>query len=286
LGCNKVAKWRSGKVEVGLLLVGALAALLWLWYDQGELLRPIVAVDLAQTRLDTVPQAPWGDNIIRQSFEAQWNGLQEIELLLARREEPGDGGLSLRERDNGRLFLRLYDDHNRLIAENQLDTRFIEHNQTYHFRFAPQPSAGRAYRLEISGNDTNRVSVWAYSVDSSQYSVVSEQSSGDGELVLRFTTRYRLTWGDAWGSLGRTLWQQGGLLLLALLFLPLPGALLLSAWPGPLALLGPDGLVGCGAGVGNGRLAPALVWSDAAGWSLAGLVALAGAAGGLGGRSQ
>jgi hypothetical protein len=210
---------------VGLLLVGTLAALLSLWYDQGELLRPIVAVDLAQTRLDTVPQAPWGDNIIRQSFEAQWNGLQEIELLLARREEPGDG-------ENGRLFLRLYDDNNRLIAENQLDTRFIEHNQTHHFRFPPQPSAGRAYRLEISGNDSNRVSVWAYSVDSSQYSVVSEQSSGDRELVLRFTTRYRLTWGDAWASLGRTLRQQGGLLLLALLFLPLPGALL-------LLLLGP-----------------------------------------------
>jgi hypothetical protein len=32
-------------------------------------------------------------------------------------------------------------------------------------------------------------------------------------------------------NLGRTLWQQGGLLLLALLFLPLPGALLLQLGP-------------------------------------------------------
>jgi hypothetical protein len=201
-----------------------LAALLWLWWDQGQLLRPIVAVDAAQTRLDTVPPAPWGDNKIQQTFVAQWNGLQEIELLLARRDEPGDG-------ENGRLFLHLYDDTNHLIAENQLDTRFIEHNQTHHFRFPPQPSAGRSYRLEISGNDTNRVSVWAYSVVSGQYSVVNEHSSGDGELVLRFTTRYRLTWGDAWASLGQTLRQQGGLLLLALLFLPLPGALLLQLGP-------------------------------------------------------
>ncbi len=226
-----MAKWRSGKVEVGLLLVGVLAALLWLWWDEGRLLRPMVATDIAQTRLNSVPQAPWGDNVIRQSFTPQWNGLQEIELLLARREEPGDGGLSLRERDNGRLFLRLYDDNERLIAENQLDTRFIQHNQTHHFRFPPQPSAGREYTLQISGSNTNRVSVWAYSLDSSQDSVVSSQYAVDSGQVLRFVTRYRLTWGDALTSLGRTLWQQGGLLLLALLFLPLPGALLLQLGP-------------------------------------------------------
>jgi hypothetical protein len=209
---------------VGLLLVGMLAALLWLWWDQGQLLRPIVAVDVAQTRLDTVPPAPWGDNKIQQPFVAQWNGLQEIELLLARREEPGDG-------ENGRLFLRLYDDTGRLVAENQLDTRFIQHNQTHHFRFPPQPSAGRTYRLEISGNDTNRVSVWAYSVSGDRYSVFGDPDSINSEQVLRFTTRYRLTWADAWASLGQTLWQQGGLLLLALLFLPLPGALLLQLGP-------------------------------------------------------
>ena len=219
-----MAKWRSGKVEVGLLLVGVLVAMLWLWWSENRLLRPIVAVDVAQTRLDTVPSAPRGDDVIRQSFTPQWNGLQEIELLLARREEPGEG-------DYGRLFLRLYDDTNRPIAENQLDTRFIRHNQTHRFRFPPQPSAGRSYRLEISGNDTNLVSVWAYAVDSSQSAVDSGQDAVVAGQSLRFTTRYRLTWGDALGSLGQTLWQQGGLLLLALLFLPLPGALLLQLGP-------------------------------------------------------
>ncbi|MFO7537664.1 MAG: hypothetical protein R6X32_06350 [Chloroflexota bacterium] len=219
-----MTKWRSNKVEAGFLLLGILAALLWLWWDQGELLRPMVAVDVAQTRLDIVLPTPQGAERIRQPFVPQWHGLQEIELILARRSEPD-------VEENGRLFLRLYDDSDQLIAENQLDTRFITHNQTHHFRFPPQPSAQQAYVLEISGSDTNPVSVWGYSVNSNQYSVSSIQYSGDSEGALRFTTRYRLTRADGLRSLGDTLWAQGGLLLLALLFLPLPGVLLLQLGP-------------------------------------------------------
>jgi hypothetical protein len=222
-----VAKWQSGKVEVGLLLVGALAALLWLWWDQGRLVRPIVAVDVAQTRLDTVLPTPQGDSRIRQQFVSRWNGLQEIELIFARRTEPD-------EKENGRLFLRLYDDNDRLVAENQLDTRFIQHNQTHHFRFPPQPSAQRLYVLEMSGSDDNPVSVWGYRLDSYSYHrlVIGEQHSIDSAAqTLRFTTRYRLSWEDGLRTLGETLWQQSGLFILALLFLPLPGVLLLQLGP-------------------------------------------------------
>jgi hypothetical protein len=244
-----VARWQGYKINVSLLLVGMLGALLWLWWSQGYLLRPIVAIDVAQTRLDVVLPTPQADDRIRQQFVAHRHGLQEIELILARRTEPDEG-------ENGRLFLRLYDDNNQLVAENRLDTRFIRHNQTHHFRFPPQPSARRAYVLELSGSDTNPVSVWGYRLDSyeghrlavgdqysafsDQYSVFSEEdlvgrerlvAIGEEAQTLRFTTRYRLTGEDALHSLAAALWSQGGLLLLALLFLPLPGALLLLLGP-------------------------------------------------------
>jgi hypothetical protein len=218
-----------------------LGALLWLWWSQGHLLRPIVATDVAQTRLDTVLPTPQRAYRIRQQFVANWHGLQEIELILARRTEPDEG-------ENGRFFLRLYDDNNRLIAENQIDTRFIRHNQTHHFRFPPQPSAQRTYVLELSGSDTNPVSVWGYRLDSyeghrltaGEYLAFDEGDVAGSEQVvaaeveaqtLRFTTRYRLTSGDALPGLVTTLWSQGRLLLLAIFFLPLPGALLLQLGP-------------------------------------------------------
>jgi hypothetical protein len=114
----------------------------------------MVAVDVAQTRLDIVLPTPQGAERIRQPFVPQWHGLQEIELILARRSEPD-------VEENGRLFLRLYDDSDQLIAENQLDTRFIRTTRPTISAFRPSPPPS-AYVLEISGSDTNPVSVWGY----------------------------------------------------------------------------------------------------------------------------
>jgi hypothetical protein len=118
---------------------------------------------------------------------------------------------------------------------------------------------------------------------------------------LRFVTRYRLTWPDALKSLGEMLWYEGGLLLMALLFLPLPGALLLldkeinrrgreerqdffmTLVFAYVAVQKSPCLVGLGAGVGNGRVAFALVWADIGRRALARLVFVAGVCGWLAG---
>jgi len=116
-----------------------------------------------------------------------------------------------------------------------LQSRTLAHNQTHTFRFPKQPhSAGQRYVLQLSGNKGNRVTVWGYTLDSygaGELSLVgTEDRPGTPPLTakdLRFVTRYQLQLTDSLMALGTILWRQGPLLLLALAFLPLPGALLL-----------------------------------------------------------
>ncbi|MEJ2746543.1 MAG: hypothetical protein P8183_01285 [Anaerolineae bacterium] len=140
-----------------------------------------------------------------------------------------------RRRRLERLEVELLDDNNQIVAEQELPTRTLAHNQTIAFRFEPQrQSAGRHYTLQIGGSADNPVSVWGYSLD--VYGAGSVVLDG-GALAtavpatpandLRLVTRYQLTWPDAITSLGNILWYEGLLILLALFFLPLPGVLLL-----------------------------------------------------------
>ncbi len=219
------------------LLLGAGLFLGWLLLLKGRGLpssvtavsQPIIATDLNQQRADTVLPLPQGGLTIQQTFVPRWDGLREIELVLARPGEKKDEG--------GRFTLKLFDDADNLIAEQELATATLTHNQTYTLRFPPQRrAAGRRYTLQFSGSADNPVSVWGYSLD-----VV-----GRGELVvnggalatavpattaqdLRLVARTQLTWADAFISLGTMLWKDGPIMLLALFFLPMPGALLLLA---------------------------------------------------------
>ena len=105
---------------------------------------PILTTDINQTRLNTALPVPHGDLTISQSFVPRWNGLREIELILVRHGEAEEG-------ENGQLFLELYDDSDSLIAEDILQTRRIQHNQTHLFRFPAQgASAGHRYRLHLA----------------------------------------------------------------------------------------------------------------------------------------
>jgi hypothetical protein len=238
-------KWLAVLLGVGLVL-------LWDW--QGEPLRPstilpmsspILAEDVVQGRLNAVPPAPAGDVQLTYRFVPQHNGLRELELLLARHEDPTP-------EENGRFTLTLSDAQGNQLASQTLPTRQLQHNQPYVLRFPVQAdSAGRPYQLTLSGSRDNRVTVWGYTVDlreDTDLALMSGPLRSDvpetAVQELRFTSRYQLTWPEALRQLGQMLGQNGALIGLALLFLLLPGALLLQLRPfrtlltDPLAKLG------------------------------------------------
>ena len=189
------------------------------------------AVDLNQPRINSALPTPRGDLLFEQSFTPRWNGLYAIDLTLVRYGEPPAEG------DNGRFILRLLAEDGALIAEQTLATAGVVHNQAYQLRLPPQPrSAGQRYRLQLAGSADNPVSAWGYNLDVYGGGGLRAVGSDVAALALetrdlRFTTRYRLTFADALRALGAALYYEGALLLLALLFLPLPGALLLQIHP-------------------------------------------------------
>ncbi len=247
-------------------LVGVLAALLWLWAGEparpstlSPVMAPITAVDINQGRLNAVPPSPrsgpdgWR---IRQDFVAGHDGLREIELILARNGEPDAD-------EDGRFTLTLFDDAGNAISQRALFTRNFRHNHTYTFSFPAQPaSAGRRYVLELSGNETNPLTVWGYDLDvmgSGQAVVVAEgEPPGTAVQDLRFITRYQLLPTEAISTLASQVWRDGVIILLALLFIPLPGVLLLQL--PPLRWRAWDGMAWWGTALALGTAVWPLIW--------------------------
>lgn len=250
-------------VLTGILLVTG-------WVAAGEparpsalspVIAPITAVDINQGRLNAVPPSPRsgpGGWRIQQDFVAGHDGLREIELILARNGEP-------QPEEDGRFTLTLYDDTGSAISQRALFTRNFRHNHTYTFAFPAQPtSAGRRYVLELSGNETNPLTVWGYDLDvmgSGQVMVVPEgEGDGPGTAVqdLRFITRYQLLPTEAISTLTSQVWRDGAVILLALLFIPLPGLLLMQL--PPLRWRGWDGMAWWGAALALGTAVWPLIW--------------------------
>ncbi len=270
-------------------LLGFVLAVAWIWGGlaiRPSLVRPIFspisATDINQARLNTAVPIPTGDFFIEQTFIPRWDGLREIELILVRYEEADAA-------ENGRFTLQLLDENDNPVAESTLETRHIQHNQTHTFRFPVQyRSAGQVYTLQLSGIVDNTVTVWGYDLDVYGPGTMQLVFGSTGEAVvetavqdLRFTTRHQLTWRDAFMALSTRLTYDGWLLLLALLFLPLPGCLLLlikpqqwdtAAWWGVAVALGLSiwPLIWYGITLMNGRLTDWLLWLLLiAGWSAA-----------------
>lgn len=234
-----------------LFLAGLLLVLAWDLAGEPQrpwpltaMTQPITAVDLNQHRLNSVPPTPQGGWRLQQQFTPRHNGLSQIELILARNNQPDAN-------ENGRLSLQLYDDAHTLIAERTLFSRNFAHNHVYTFTFpAQKQSAHRPYILEIGGNDSNPLTVWAYDLPiyaDSQFQLVAEAGqpeTSSSVQTLRFVTHYQLTAVDAAQEWLSQLQQNGRLLVVALLFLFLPGAwlLYLRPWPShsrdPIAQLG------------------------------------------------
>jgi hypothetical protein len=216
------------------ILLGALALLVAVWaWEQvspdrvNAIFDTLVDIDLSQDRIDTALPLPRGELTISQSFVPRHDGLQEIELILARY---GEGQAA----HNGRLTLQLLSENGDLVAEEIVETAQFDHNQQYRFTFPRQPdSAGQRYLLYLSGDPANSMSAWGYSLDVYGGGAVSVNGgpAADPDVItaqdLRFITRYRLSWSDAFRSLVETFYFEGVIFLLALLLMPLPGCLLL-----------------------------------------------------------
>lgn len=234
----------------GRLLVLLGAGLILLWDGLGEPARPsampamtepVIADDVVQVRLNDVLPTPRGAWRLQQTFTPRHDGLREIEIILARNGAPQPG-------EDGRLTLSLLDETGNLIAERTLLTVNFAHNHTYTFPFPVQTqSAGRSYTLQFSGNAANPLTVWGYTLDvhdGGEMTLLAEdgQPLNERPLIqrplldtavqeLRFITRYQLTSGAAFTRLARIMAQEGGWLLLALVFLPLPGLWLMGLRP-------------------------------------------------------
>lgn len=249
-----------------------------------DLCGPIVATDIAQTRIDTALPAPRGDFTIEQSFVPRHDGLAAIDLTIVHYggEQPG-----------GRLVLELWDEAGARVAARTLPSGELDHNQSYSFEFPPQPSSkGQRYRLRLSGDEANHAGVWGYSLDVIEPGVMQLLLTPDAPIpetaarALQLTTRYHLTAMGAAGALGRAAAHNAGLLVLLLAMLLMPGCLILlignhrfgdaAAWLGAALALGLATwpLLWLWLSLVGGRWSGALLWATlGAGWLAVGLLA-------------
>jgi len=219
----------------------------------GYVCGPLMADDLTQGRIDTALPAPQGPLYIEQTFTPRRDGLSEIQLLLVRYGgQPTD---DVAAADDSRFTVELWDEHGARLAGQSLPAHDLTHNQRFTLSFPPlSDSAGRRLALRLRGTETNHIAAWAYSLDiddGGDLSLVAGPLSAAPPTPARelyFVTRYALTGGDALAAAVAPLAFEGWLMLTALLFLPLPGALLLrlfrlrvwdgAAWLGTALALG------------------------------------------------
>jgi hypothetical protein len=200
------------------MLVGVLAVGVWAFVTSWP--PSIVEVDIDQHRADTAPIVPDGVNEISQTFRPQRDGLLEIELLIAKFERPDSA--------ESQLILQLTDDLGNLVAQEFLPTSGLEHNQKYTVRFVPQDnSAERTYTLTLRGQDNANTTVWGYGHDVYAAGALTQPMPGAAQ-DLRFITRYRLSFTSAIQQLQALQDDDSVLLLVSLLFIPLPGLLLIQ----------------------------------------------------------
>ncbi|MCP4363118.1 MAG: hypothetical protein GY796_34385, partial [Chloroflexi bacterium] len=140
--------------------------------------------------------------------------------------------------EDGRFTLSLRNEIGNIIVERTLLSRNFKHNDNYTLSFPAQPhSAGQRYFLQLRGDAANQLTVWGYDLDVYNDGALTLLSDSEADVPdtavqdLRFITRYQLALPAAAAMLGQRLWQDGLIILLTLLFLPLPGLLLMRLRP-------------------------------------------------------
>lgn len=268
-------------IFLALVMLGRLGTCRW-----SPLCGPLTAEDISQARLDTALPAPKTGLRLEQTFVPLHDGLAEIEILLVSYGGEGQTGA-----EGGRFTLELRDENDALIAVEELATAQLSHNQVHTLRFEPQEnSAGRRYSLGFSGSELNNISAWGYSLnvyDSGELRLAHDDPEAalpaTAAVELRFTTRYNLTPGETLRAAVTPL-REWRLLLAALVFLPLPGVLLLlalrprgwdrAAWLGTALALSVAAwpILWQWVSLAGGRWSGALLWAAVAGGWVAVLV--------------
>ncbi len=179
---------------------------------------PILSVDVEQVRVNEALPLPTEGVVIRQGFVARYDGLRQIEVLPAKFQG---------ERPDGELIFRLLDDTEEVVAEKRVDTRRFTHNQAWKWDIARQDaSAGREYALEVTSDKEVPFSLWGYTLDllPGELLITGRQSN---VRELRLVTRYELGVGAALRQVAEMMQRDGGLFVLALALMLMPGCLLL-----------------------------------------------------------
>ena len=84
------------------------------------------------------------------------------------------------------------------------------------------------FLLMMTGGEGNTLSVWGYSLN---VWLGSELERGGEAQTLHMTTRYTFQWGSALSTLSSLFSRFWLVIIVSLLYIPLPGALLLKLWP-------------------------------------------------------
>ncbi|HSH01628.1 MAG TPA: hypothetical protein VLL52_03855 [Anaerolineae bacterium] len=239
----------------------------------------ITAVDINQHRLNKPLPGINRAEGYSQTFRPRRDGMYQIDLLAVRYEDVAQAEL-------GSLFIQLTNEAGEVVAEWDVATGGIGHNEPYTLQFEPQvDSGGQQYRLQMVGNGYNPITFWGYTVD---VHAGGAFEPAEGELTdlaeMRFSTTYQLLPRTAVAEIVGPVGRYGFGWLLLGLFLLGPGVAWLvwfvpGSWRWPWLVW-----VGMGVALGmgtwpivwgwvtlvNGRFGPTSLWGLTIIWWLVG----------------
>ena len=201
-----------------LILLGALIWTVFAWVSGS--LGGADMTALNQGRIDRAIDPPKPGSPIRFIFTPNKPGLNRIDLTLVNFDQNSPVA-------QGEAVLTLYNEQGDVLTRRQFSSAQTGHNEGVTLHFAPvDPARDGRLTLEMTGEESNTLSFWGYSLD----------VWPDGRLVtadpivkspsLKVGYRFQWTLSNLSTVLGDLISRFGLVLLVGLLFIPLPGALL------------------------------------------------------------
>ncbi|MFQ5855610.1 MAG: DUF6541 family protein [Anaerolineae bacterium] len=179
--------------------------------------------DVAQPRHSQPAGEIWGEQTVGQTFVAQKNGLNRVDVFLATYARDNTGPVTFHLRESPAAGQDL--------VTIQFDARDVQDNAYQTFTFPPQRnSQNRSYFFFLeapAAKPGNAITVWASPTDTySQGQAYLASQPHPGDLAFRTYAEYSIT------QIGRDLWRglrrHTGTALLAILLFVVPGFGVLS----------------------------------------------------------
>lgn len=198
--------------------VGSVCFLIWAVIASWP--APMTAVSYEQERLDTAIPSPILGNPIEFSFVPNHDGLNAIEVVIVN-FRPDDPAAS------GAITLSLFDEVGNILGSRKLAST-TRHNAKIQLDFPPvKNSSQKRLTLSIIGEAETPLSVWGYSLN---VWPDSQLVGGGSAQTLHAETSYAYQWSSTPAVLENLLGRFWRVILIALLYIPLPGAILLTFW--------------------------------------------------------